>query len=73
MHGERLEKLMRIGRNQVLRIPPEFELSGEKALIRCDCTRLVIESVQRPSLLAGLATPHPLEERFPDVDGDIAP
>ena len=36
-------KLFRNGRNQVVRIPREFELPGEDAIIRKEGSRLVIE------------------------------
>ena len=73
MYSERRVKLIRIGRNQVLRIPLEFELPGEEVLIRHEGARLVIQPVQAQSLLAVLATLHPLEENFPDVDEGMAP
>ena len=36
-------KLFRNGRNQAVRIPVEFELPGDKAIIHRDGDRLVIE------------------------------
>jgi tRNA(fMet)-specific endonuclease VapC len=37
------------------------------------CDRLIIEPVRKGRLLALLASLEPLEEPFPDVDGDLAP
>ena len=61
-------RLFRNGRNQALRIPREFELPGNEAVVRKEGQRLVIEPVRRRSLLALLATWKPLDEKFPDVD-----
>jgi antitoxin VapB len=62
MNMERPVKLFRNGRNQAVRIPREFELPGEDAIIRRDGDRLVIESVKPKSLVALLATFTPLDE-----------
>ena len=40
---ERHVKLFKNGRNQAVRIPREFELPGEDAIIRKDGQRLIIE------------------------------
>lgn len=61
-------KLFRNGRNQAVRIPREFELPGEDALIRKEGDRLVIEPLAPRSLLALLATLEPLDEEFPSID-----
>jgi antitoxin VapB len=68
MQSERRVRLFRNGRNQALRIPVEFELPGDEALIHREGDRLVIEPVGKPSLLAVLATLQPQTEDFPDVD-----
>jgi antitoxin VapB len=65
-------KLFRNGRNQAVRIPREFELPGEEAVMRKEGNRLVVEPTQPISLLAILATLEPLDEGFPDM-GDPAP
>ncbi|UCE31364.1 MAG: AbrB/MazE/SpoVT family DNA-binding domain-containing protein [Burkholderiales bacterium] len=70
---ERHVRLFRNGRNQALRIPREFELDGDEAIVRKEGDRLVIEPVRKGRLLALLASLEPLEERFPDVDEDLAP
>ena len=40
---ERHVRLLRNGRNQAVRIPREFELPGQDAIIRKEGERLVIE------------------------------
>ncbi len=73
MHAERQVKLFRNGRNQALRIPREFELDADEAIIRQEGGRLVIEPISRLSLLATLARLPPLDEAFPDVDEGLLP
>lgn len=65
--SERPVKLFRNGRNQAVRIPREFELPGEDAVMRKEGDRLIIEPVQPRSLLAVLAGLHPLDEDFPEI------
>ena len=48
MAAERHVKLFKNGRNQAVRIPREFELPGEDAIMRKEGERLVIEPA-RPS------------------------
>ena len=60
-------KLFRNGRNQAVRIPREFELPGEDAVIRKEGDRLIIEAAPARSLLRLLATLEPLDEAFPEV------
>jgi len=69
---ERHVRLFRNGRNQALRIPREFELEGEEAILRKEGDRLIIEPVRKGQLLALLASLEPLEKEFPDVDEDLA-
>jgi antitoxin VapB len=63
MIPERHVKLFRNGRNQAVRIPREFVLPGEDAVMR---------KAQPTSLLGLLATLEPLDEDFPDID-DLPP
>jgi antitoxin VapB len=70
---ERHVRLFRNGRNQALRIPREFELEGDEAVLRKEGDRLIIEPVRKGRLLAVLASLEPLEEPFPDIDEDLAP
>ena len=69
---QRHVKLFKNGRNQAVRIPREFELPGEDAIIRKEGERLIIEPAPPKSLLALLATLAPLEEDFPPI-ADLAP
>jgi len=69
---ERHVRLFRNGRNQALRIPREFELEGEEALIRKEGGRLIVEPIRKGKLLVLLASMEPLTETFPDVDNDLA-
>jgi len=68
---ERHVRLFRNGRNQAVRIPREFELDAQEAIMRREDGRLVIEPVRKTSLLALLATLAPVEEDFPDIDADL--
>ncbi|NIK48258.1 antitoxin [Variibacter gotjawalensis] len=66
-------KLFRNNRNQAVRIPVEFELPGDEAIITRDGDKLIIEPVKKSGLLAYLATLEPLDEDFPDVDESLLP
>jgi len=68
MNPERHVRLFRNGRNQAVRIPREFELPGEDAVMRKEGDRLVIEPAPRKSLLAVLATLEPIEDEFPPIE-----
>ena len=70
---ERHVRLFRNGRNQALRIPREFELEGEEALIHKEGDRLIVEPIRTGRLLALLASLDPLTEPFPDSDDDLPP
>lgn len=67
MSLERHVKLFKNGRNQAVRIPREFELPGEDAIMRKEGHRLIIEPSPPKSLLAVLATLDPLDEEFPPI------
>ena len=69
---ERHVRLFRNGRNQALRIPREFELGGNEAILRKEGDRLIVEPIRRGRLLALLGTLEPLDEPFPDVDEDLS-
>ncbi len=73
MQSERHVRLFKNGRNQAIRIPKDFELPGEEAIIRKEGKRLIVEPVSPPSLLSLLATLETLEEDFPDVDEGLLP
>lgn len=66
--SERHVKLFKNGRNQAVRIPREFELPGEDAIIRKEGQRLIIEAAPPKSLLAVLATLQTLDEDFPPIE-----
>jgi antitoxin VapB len=65
--SERHVKLFKNGRNQAVRIPREFELPGEDAIMRKEGERLIIEPAPPKSLLKLLATLAPLDEEFPPI------
>lgn len=73
MDGSRPVKLFRNGRNQAVRIPREFELPGEDAIMRQEDGRLIIEpAIQKKDLLQLLAewsVEEPLgeDERLPPI------
>jgi antitoxin VapB len=67
MDAERHVKLFRNGRNQAVRIPREFELPGEDAIMRKEQGRLIIEPLASKSLLAVLAGLDPIEDEFPPI------
>jgi antitoxin VapB len=69
--AERHVRLFRNGRNQALRIPREFELEGDEAILRKEGDRLIIEPVRKGRLVALLSSLEPLEEPFPDIDDDL--
>ncbi len=69
---ERHVKLFRNGRNQAVRIPREFELPGEDAIMHKEGDKLIIEPMPPKSLLALLATLPPLDEEFPHIT-DLPP
>ena len=50
MGAERHVKLFKNGRNQAVRIPREFELPGEDAVMRKDGNKLIIEAAPPRSL-----------------------
>ncbi|WP_234732355.1 antitoxin [Acidocella facilis] len=59
-----------------MRIPREFELPGEDAVMHKDGNRLIIEPAATRSLLALLATLPALDEDFAPIEdlppGDVA-
>jgi antitoxin VapB len=67
MSTERQVRLFRNGRNQALRIPRDLELPGRAATLRKEGSRLIVEPVAGPSLLAVLATLKPLNEDVPKI------
>ena len=72
MTEHRHVRLFRNGRNQAVRIPVEFELPGDEAIMHRDGDRLVIEPARKRGLIALLKSMTPLDEEFPDI-ADAAP
>ncbi len=64
---ERHVKLFKNGPNQAVRIPREFELPGDDAIMRKDGNKLIIEAAPPRSVLALLATLNPIDEEFPSI------
>jgi len=67
-------KLFRNNRSQAVRIPAEFELPGDRVVIRREGNKLIIEPVTRPTniveLIAEWKNEAPLgpEDHFPDIE-----
>ena len=61
-------RLFRNNRNQAIRIPVEFELPGNEAIVSRDGDRLIIEPVRKMGLTALLDSWAPLDETFPEID-----
>lgn len=73
MSEPRTVSLFRNGRNQAVRIPVEFELPGDEAIMRKEGDKLIIEAkVKKKTLLEVLDEMEPLgpEDQFPDIDDD---
>jgi antitoxin VapB len=73
MPEQRHVRLFRNGRNQAVRIPVEFELPGDEAIMHREGDRLVIEPVRKRGLLALLKTMKPIEEELPVIDDLVPP
>ena len=65
--SERHVRVFRNGRNQAVRIPREFELPVEEAIMRKEGHRLIIEPAPVKSLRMVLAGLKPLREKFPRI------
>ncbi len=70
--SERHVRVFKNGRNQAVRIPREFELPSEDAVMRKEGNRLIIEPASPKSLRAVLAGLKPLRGKFPPI-GDLPP
>lgn len=72
-------KLFRNNRSQAVRIPAEFEMPGDRVLIRREGTHLIIEPMTKPRNIVELlgqwlSEPLAAEDRFPDIpDAPMAP
>ena len=68
MQHERHVRLFRNGRNQAVRIPRDFEMDGNEAIIRKEGNRLILEPVgTKNPLLELLKTLKPIQEEFPEM------
>jgi len=61
-------KIFKNGKNQAVRIPRQFELPGEDAIMRKEGKRLIIEPAAPKSLLGVLATLPALDDDFPPIN-----
>ncbi len=71
MPEQRHVRLFRNGRNQAVRIPVEFELPGDEAIMHRDGDRLVIEPVRKRGLIALLKTMKPLKDDILEIDDPV--
>ncbi len=71
MSDQRHVRLFRNGRNQAVRIPVEFELPGNEAIMHRDGDRLVIEPVRKRGLVALLKSMEPIQDAFPEIDDPV--
>jgi antitoxin VapB len=71
MSAQRHVRLFRNGRNQAVRIPVEFELPGDEAIMHRDGERLIIEPVRKRGLVALLKTMKPSAEEFPEIHDPV--
>jgi antitoxin VapB len=69
--NQRHIKLLKDGRNQVVRIPREFEFPGDDVIIRKEGQRVIVEAAPPRSLLAVLARLRPVDEGFPAVEDHV--
>ena len=73
MPAQRHVRLFRNGRNQAVRIPVEFELPGDEAIMHRDGDRLVIEPVRKRGLVALLKSMKPMEDVFAEIEDPVPP
>ncbi|WP_419657088.1 putative transcription regulator, AbrB/SpoV-like [Desulfosarcina variabilis str. Montpellier] len=71
MQTQRHVRLFRNGRNQAIRIPREFELEGDEAILRKEGNRLIVEPIEKRGLLKILGGLKKLDETFPDIDDEL--
>ena len=71
MSERRQVRLFRSGSHQTVRIPVEFELRGDEAIMHRDGERLVIEPVRKRGLVALLKSMKPLAEEFPEIHDPV--
>ncbi len=72
MSATRHVRLFKNGRSQAVRIPRDFELPGDEAIMRQEDGKLILEPAPKRSLLTLLASLPPLEDELPEI-GDPPP
>ncbi len=73
MQKARVIRLFRNGRNQIIRIPRDFEIKGSEAIIRKEGKQLIVEPLKKKGLLSVLFGLKPLNKILPDIDEDLLP
>jgi antitoxin VapB len=69
MQTERHVRLFRNGRNQAVRIPRDFEMDGNEAIIRKEGNKLILEPLGIKNRLLELLTKlDPIQEEFPEME-----
>lgn len=68
MSTAHIVRLFRNGRNQALPIPRDLELPGSEAVLWREGNRLIVQPIDRPSLLQVLSRWGPLDGEIPDLD-----
>ncbi|WP_372073121.1 AbrB/MazE/SpoVT family DNA-binding domain-containing protein [Tistrella mobilis] len=61
-------RLFRNGRNQAVRIPVDFELPGDEAILRREGDLLILEPVRKRGLVALLDSWEPIDEALPEIE-----
>ncbi len=59
--------IVKMGKDHILTLPQELNLSGKEFLLRQEGERLIIEPIRPKSLLAALETLGDIDEAFPEV------
>ena len=60
-------RLFRNNRSQAVRIPADFELPGDRVLIRRDGDRLILEPIRKAGILGLLSQWAPLDDGLPEI------
>ena len=68
MSAAKKVSLFRNGANQAVRIPKEFELAGNQAMLRREGNMLILEPISQKSLLQVLLEIEPLSETRPEFE-----
>ncbi|AFK57321.1 antitoxin [Tistrella mobilis] len=61
-------RLFRNGRNQAVRIPVDFELPGDEAILRREGDLLILEPVRKRGLVALLDSWEPIDAALPEIE-----